>query len=80
MSSWRKQALFSPPAVGSLQEQKNDVHRHKDERRQHQGEAFVLLPDAGGKPSRLLPIPGRQRLSLEIPGAGGCNEGDLVGG
>ena len=38
-------ALFSLPAVGSLQKAENDVHCHKNRGRRHQGKNFFLLPD-----------------------------------
>ena len=39
----RKQALFSLPAVGSLQKAENDVHCHKNRGRRYQGEYYRML-------------------------------------
>ena len=50
----KRQALFSPPAVGSRQKPKNEVDCFKDRRRRNQEETFLLLPHAESNPAGVL--------------------------
>jgi hypothetical protein len=66
MKYWRKQALFSPPAVGSQQKRKTEIHLDKDRRRQKNRKAGVVLQGSGRIQTSVLSISKEQEQAVEV--------------
>ena len=58
---WRKRALFSLRAVGSQQEQPNEVYSIQDGRRPEERETGLLLQDTESQQTGVLQISGKPR-------------------